>query len=367
MQQSDGKSSGGGGLDGCLLHRRTEAAGGTCIGDRMVKVESGVLLSSSQTAELAFLRSRVRDLEREKAEMGAENLRLRTMLVNEIPGLLSTMWQTLGQNNTSSHHHHSPLSVSMTTGRGGARDYGSSYSQHHPLQPASHTSEDVEFSPSDHLDDHSTLGPEDLSGDMVDYGEEEEEVPGGDLGMGGDMMGEEPICSQTDMVEAELRRRGAESQCANRHASSHATSHASSHANSHIHHVEVYPGSGVMCDVRSWHAANQAQSPTAMARTLLLGVFDMETLISSNLRGGRSRRPAFHPQRSALDPHRINAIFNATLARFPQARKGVIGTGINSKLSEIRFRFRKANPVFVIPGPCEGQPVSPAHLRANAT
>ena len=48
----------------------------------MVKVESGVLLSSSQTAELAFLRSRVRDLEREKAEMGAENQRLRTMLVN---------------------------------------------------------------------------------------------------------------------------------------------------------------------------------------------------------------------------------------------------------------------------------------------
>ena len=115
------------------------------------------------------------------------------------------MWQTLGQNNTSSHHHHSPLSVSMTTGRGGARDYGSSYSQHHPLQPASHTSEDGEFSPSDHLDDHSTLGPEDLSGDMVDYGEEEEEVPGGDLGMGGDMMGEEPICSQTDMVEAVKR------------------------------------------------------------------------------------------------------------------------------------------------------------------
>lgn len=48
----------------------------------MVKVESGLPLSSSQTAELAFLRSRVRDLEREKAEMGAENQRLRAMLVN---------------------------------------------------------------------------------------------------------------------------------------------------------------------------------------------------------------------------------------------------------------------------------------------
>ncbi|KAJ3610829.1 hypothetical protein NHX12_022919 [Muraenolepis orangiensis] len=199
----------------------------------MVKVESGVALSSSQTVELAFLRSRVRDLEREKTEMGAENQRLRTMLVNEIPGLLSTMWQTLGQNNnngsssSSNNHHHHSHSVSMTTGRvgGGVRDYSSLYSQqqhHHSHPPASHTSEDVEFSPSDHLDTHSTLGPEDLSGDMVDYGEEEEEVPGGELGLGGGMMGEEPICSQTDMVEAELRRRAAESQCANRHASSHA-------------------------------------------------------------------------------------------------------------------------------------------------
>lgn len=74
--------------------------------------------------------------------------------------------------------------------------------------------------------------------------------------------------------------------------------------------MEVYPGSGVLCDVRSWQAANQAQSPTAMARTLLMGVFDMNTLMNSNLRGGRSRRPAFQPQRSALDPHKINAIFS---------------------------------------------------------
>ena len=72
----------------------------------------------------------------------------------------------------------------------------------------------------------------------------------------------------------------------------------------------MYPGSGVLCDVRSWQAACQTQSPTAMARTLLMGVFDMNTLMNSNLRGGRSRRPAFQPQRSALDPHKINAIFS---------------------------------------------------------
>ncbi|KAL0964342.1 hypothetical protein UPYG_G00322530 [Umbra pygmaea] len=113
--------------------------------------------------------------------------------------------------------------------------------------------------------------------------------------------------------------------------------------NGHVNQVEVYPGSGVFCEMRSWHAANQTQSPTVMARTLLLGVFDMDTLLNSNLRGGRSRRPMFPNHRTALDPQKLNAIFNATLARFPLARKGQIGTGINSKLSELRFRSRRAN------------------------
>ncbi|KAM4607390.1 uncharacterized protein ACJ7VT_015623 [Polymixia lowei] len=297
--------------------QRTEMAS-TCIGNRVVKVESGVPLTPSQAAELHFLRSRVRELERERAEMAAENQRLRNMLVNEIPGLLSTMWQTLGQ---ASHHHDSTHPVTTVTGRG---DGYSPYSHHHPT--TSHSPQDGDFSPLEHAHaSHSTLGQEDLSGDMSDYGapigSSEEEVTGGDLGLSGDLGEELPQCSQTDM---ELRR-----QCTN--------------ADGHVSQVEVYPGSGVLCDMRSWHAANQAQSPTAMARTLLLGVFDMDTLMNSNLRGGRSRRPAFHQQRSALDPHKINAIFNATLARFPQARKGVIGTGINSKLSEIRFRSRRAN------------------------
>lgn len=39
-------------------------------------------LSSTQTGELYFLRSRVRELEREKAELSAENQRLKTMLVH---------------------------------------------------------------------------------------------------------------------------------------------------------------------------------------------------------------------------------------------------------------------------------------------
>ncbi|KAM8739221.1 uncharacterized protein LOC119033292 [Acanthopagrus latus] len=285
----------------------------------VVKVESGVsggpVLTPPQTNELHFLRSRVRELERERAELSAENQRLRNMLVHEIPGLLSTMWQTLGQSN--SHH-------SVSTATGGSDSYAPYLHQH---QPANQDGDP-------HSQVYTQQLQEELSGDILEswgpLGSEDEELPGGaDLGLGSHMGEEAPLCSQTDMEE--LRRSCSESQC------------TAGHANGHVSQVEVYPGSGVLCEGRSWQAANQAQSPTAMARTLLMGVFDMNTLMNSNLRGGRSRRPAFQPQRSALDPHKINAIFNAILARFPLAKKGVIGSGINSKLSEIRFRSRRAN------------------------
>ncbi|KAM7408231.1 hypothetical protein PAMA_002093 [Pampus argenteus] len=293
--------------------QRTHSGGGT-----VVKVESGVtgveVLTPPQITELHFLRSRVRELEREKAELSAENQRLNYMLVHEIPGLLSTMWQTLGQVNS----HHSTATLKSDS-------YGPDSHHHHTA-----TNQDGDFSP---LVQVPPLGPETLS--MSEFCSplcsEDEGGPGGL-----DPMGEEaPLCSQTDMEE--LRRSCSESQC------------TTGNTNNHVSHVEVYPGSGVLCDIRSWQAANQAQSPTAMARVLLLGVFDMNTLMNSNLRGGRSRRPAFQSQRSALDPHKINAIFNAILARFPFAKKGVIGSGINSKLSEIRFRSRRANrdPLFL--------------------
>lgn len=225
------------------------------------------------------------------------------------------MWQTLGQGNGHQ-------SISMVTND----SYALHVHQHLPTHdgefspqgPAHHLGEDKVSEFCVPLEEQEDLGGPDLI--LQDPG-------GPDLDLGSHMGQEAPHCSQTDMEE--LRRSCSESQCTSGGAK--------------VSQVEVYPGSGVLCDFRTWHAANQAQSPTAMARTLLLGVFDMNTLISSNLRGGRSRRPTFQPQRNALDPHKINAIFNAILARFPLARKGVIGSGINSKLSEMRFRSRKAN------------------------
>ncbi|XP_031132577.1 uncharacterized protein LOC116034167 [Sander lucioperca] len=289
------------------MEEREDSSGGngSVTGPTVVKVEYGESfpLHAAEVTELHFLRTQVRELQREKAELLAENDRLNNMLIHEIPGLLSTMWQTLGQVN--SHH-----SVSTATGR--SDSYAAYLHQQHTA-----ANQDADFSPQvlvQQLQDE-------LSADASESWED-----GGAPGHTGE---EAPLCRQTDMEE--LRKSCSESQC---------TAHANAHA---TRQVEVYPGSGVLCDVRSWQAANQAPSPTAMARLLLLGVFDMNTLMSSNLRGGRSRRPAFHPQRNALDPHKINAIFNAILARFPLAKRGVIGSGINSKLSEIRFHSRRAN------------------------
>lgn len=51
----------------------------SCLSQAM-KIETGIL-THSQAAELQFLRSRVRELEREKAAMASENQRLKNMLV----------------------------------------------------------------------------------------------------------------------------------------------------------------------------------------------------------------------------------------------------------------------------------------------
>ncbi|XP_021435981.1 uncharacterized protein LOC110502351 [Oncorhynchus mykiss] len=307
-----------------ILQQRIETAS---IGNtRTMKMEMDVF-NPSHTTELQFLRSRVRELEKEKVEMAAENQRLHNMLVKEIPGLLSTMWQTLGQANQPPHPAVSPQAVSTATGRGESYTYthhhsvsghfGQGFSSplhHQPMSNRSAMTQDMNesmsnFGPEMAISEHSVDGDLELS----------------DITENDDL--HSSLCGSASNLP--VMRTCSETHCVN--------------GTGHVNQVEVYPGSGVFCEMRSWHAANQTQSPTAMARTLLLGVFDMDTLLNSNLRGGRSRRPTFPNHRTALDPHKLNAIYNATLARFPLARKGQIGTGINSKLSEIRFRSRRAN------------------------
>ncbi|XP_023825557.1 uncharacterized protein [Salvelinus sp. IW2-2015] len=307
----------------CILQQRIETVS---IGNRTMKMETDVF-NPSHTAELQFLRSRVRELEKEKAEMAAENQWLQNMLVKEIPDLLSTMWQNLGQANHPPHPAVSPQAVSTAIVRGESYTY-----THHSV--SGHSGQG--FSPPLHhqpMSNRSAMTQDDVNGSMSNFGPEmaiSEHSVDGDLELSDITEDDDPHSSLFGSA-ADLpgMRTCSETHCVS--------------GTGHVNQVEVYPSSGVFCEMRSWHAANQTQSPTAMARTLLLGVFDMDTLLNSNLRGGRSRRPTFPNHHTALDPHKLNAIYNATLARFPLARKGQIGTGINSKLSEIRFRSRRAN------------------------
>ncbi|XP_035985355.1 neurofilament medium polypeptide-like isoform X2 [Fundulus heteroclitus] len=54
--------------------------------------------------------------------------------------------------------------------------------------------------------------------------------------------------------------------------------------------IEVIKGSGVFCQAEAWKAARLATSATAMVRNLLMGTFVLETLLKSNLNGGKPTR-----------------------------------------------------------------------------
>ncbi|XP_041107757.1 uncharacterized protein LOC121316718 isoform X3 [Polyodon spathula] len=211
----------------------------------------------SPAEEIQGLHARVHQLEKEKAEMEAENKRLKDMLVNEIPSLLSTMRHTFAAR------------IETTSSDCFVSD------------------EDCKTSCSDSVCSTPTFPtpPADIEGSNM-----------------------QSMCASANVTNS----------------------------------VEVYKGSNVYSEGMVWKAAIQANSATAMARTLLLGVFDMDTLLRSNLRGGKSKRANYADQKEGLDPLKLDAIYNATLKKFPNAKRGQIGVGINSKLSEIRFRYRKA-------------------------
>ncbi|XP_076841792.1 uncharacterized protein LOC143485946 isoform X2 [Brachyhypopomus gauderio] len=287
------------------------------------------MFHASSAEEVQFLRSRVQVLEREKAEMAAENRRLKDLLVKEIPHLLSTMWQTLTSNTGQASHHHS-ASAMTEPGAGVVNGYAAmQYKDLSCSLPAS-----------------APAAVKGVQHEMIM-----------DTGSFGHKMAACHDGADAAMFEAAAEVNGelcppamAEDEQNLYLSSPCSTSDSASSCNEHrplalagtpLRQVEVCPGSSVFCAENVWRAANMARSPTAMVRALLLGVFDKDTLLNSNLRGGRSRRPSYTDHLAPLDPDKLNAIYNATLARFPLARKGQIGTGINSKLSEMRFRSRR--------------------------
>ncbi|XP_064172981.1 uncharacterized protein LOC135244541 isoform X1 [Anguilla rostrata] len=323
----------------CIGQKRSATA------NRGMKVEPD-FVTFTPAEELQYLRARVQELERDKAEMAEENRRLKDMLMNEIPSLLCSMKQTL----------------SVCTGRASESDFGVADGPGF-AQPAPDGSEFVLAAPACARKPERAEFMQAVPGGVprrADGGAFVQTMAPGagrltddDGGVGGEYV----VADDNDddggvvcpvVITDEDCHTCSDSACSSpdlppaRDCAELEHRHVTGSDGNHVRQVEVYPGSSVFCEARAWHAAIQAPSPTAMARTLLLGVFDMDTLLHSNLRGGRSRRPTFPNHRAGLDPHKLDAIYSATLAKFPLARKGQIGTGINSKLSEIRFKSRRA-------------------------
>ncbi|XP_052430263.1 uncharacterized protein LOC127971357 [Carassius gibelio] len=97
--------------------------------------------------------------------------------------------------------------------------------------------------------------------------------------------------------------------------------------------VEICPGSNVFVDRLAWAVAQNANSTSCFVRSLLTAVFPIDVLLVSNLRG-TSRDSG--TQRQALDKMKVDAIYRATLQKWPHVVPSSIGAAINAKLTEIR-------------------------------
>ncbi|XP_061601696.1 uncharacterized protein LOC133463926 [Cololabis saira] len=101
--------------------------------------------------------------------------------------------------------------------------------------------------------------------------------------------------------------------------------------------VEIHPGTGVMVEKLAWTYALNANSATVFVRHLLTAVFPLEILLLSNLRGGKR---GGGDARLPLDKKKLDAIYSATLERWPGTQLSSIGTTINGKITELRTKSK---------------------------
>lgn len=72
----------------------------------------------------------------------------------------------------------------------------------------------------------------------------------------------------------------------------------------------MYPGSAIMLPGAAYVTAQNSTTATAMARTLLLTLFDFNNLLNSNLKGGASKRRNDDAVRyKKLDETKLEAIY----------------------------------------------------------
>ena len=74
--------------------------------------------------------------------------------------------------------------------------------------------------------------------------------------------------------------------------------------------MPIHEGSSILLSTSALGAIRQSTSATAMARMLLVAVFDHATLLVSNLKGGASKRPGTDDTRlHRLDAAKLEAIY----------------------------------------------------------
>ena len=75
--------------------------------------------------------------------------------------------------------------------------------------------------------------------------------------------------------------------------------------------VPLYPGCSIMLKRTVLATIMQSSTATSMARALLVAMFDLPTLLRSNLKGGASKRPGSknQPNLNKLDETKLQAIY----------------------------------------------------------
>ena len=64
----------------------------------------------------------------------------------------------------------------------------------------------------------------------------------------------------------------------------------------------------VTISAHCWETAKSSTTANGMARVLLMGLFDVDILLKSNLKGGVSKVDPNAERRQALDPRKIKAL-----------------------------------------------------------
>ncbi|KAJ7990690.1 hypothetical protein DPEC_G00303010 [Dallia pectoralis] len=78
-----------------------------------------------------------------------------------------------------------------------------------------------------------------------------------------------------------------------------------------------------------------------MARVLLMGLFSLDVLLKSNVKGGVSKLDSSAERRQALDPRILQALQAAVVNQFPTAKEADVRKSINRRICELRHQVKR--------------------------